>query len=259
MNIKIVVATHKKVCMPCDDMYLPVLAGSVLHEDLIKEYQPDNEGENISEKNPYYSELTALYWAWKNMADADYIGLVHYRRYFSLKKSKHDIKYVLKKSQVEKMLGQYDVIVTNKRHYYIETLASHYGHANDMEHIEITRKIIGEIASDYVSDFDVVMKRTSGHLFNMMIMKRDILCDYCEWLFPILFRLEENVDAKLMTAYEARYVGRVAELLLDVWLRHNKIKYKEVPMMQIGDVNWTKKIIGFLGAKFFGRKYTYSK
>ena len=36
MNIKIVVATHKKACMPCDDMYLPVLAGSVLHEEFYR-------------------------------------------------------------------------------------------------------------------------------------------------------------------------------------------------------------------------------
>ena len=44
-------------------------------------YVGDDTGENISEKNPYYCELTGVYWAWKNLK-ADYIGLVHYRRQF---------------------------------------------------------------------------------------------------------------------------------------------------------------------------------
>ena len=44
-------------------------------------FQKDNTGENISAKNPMYCELTGLYWAWKNL-DADYLGLVHYRRHF---------------------------------------------------------------------------------------------------------------------------------------------------------------------------------
>ena len=42
----------------------------------------DDEGENISDKNPMYCELTAQYWAWKNL-DADYYGFCHYRRYFN--------------------------------------------------------------------------------------------------------------------------------------------------------------------------------
>ena len=84
MNIKILVAAHKLCEMPKSDVYLPVQVGKALHPDLDLGYQPDNEGENISEKNPYYSELTAIYWAWKNLK-ADYIGLVHYRRYLGMK------------------------------------------------------------------------------------------------------------------------------------------------------------------------------
>ena len=42
----------------------------------------DDEGDNISQKNKTYCELTAQYWAWKN-EDADYYGFFHYRRYLA--------------------------------------------------------------------------------------------------------------------------------------------------------------------------------
>ena len=81
-DIKIIVATHKKYQMPTEEIYIPIHVGAEGKEKL--EYVPDNTGENISVKNPYYCELTGLYWAWKNL-DAEYIGLVHYRRYFTQK------------------------------------------------------------------------------------------------------------------------------------------------------------------------------
>lgn len=86
MNIKLLIATYKQCELLKDSIYLPIHVGKALHPELALEgYQPDNEGENISEKNPYYSELTAVFWAWKNLK-ADYIGLVHYRRHFCLKR-----------------------------------------------------------------------------------------------------------------------------------------------------------------------------
>ena len=62
MDIKILVASHKQCDMPNDDIYLPMHVGKSLHPEIELGYQPDNEGENISLKNPYYSELTAVYW-----------------------------------------------------------------------------------------------------------------------------------------------------------------------------------------------------
>lgn len=82
MTIKLLIAAHRQCDVPADSIYLPVHVGKTLHPDVVLNgYQPDNEGKNISDKNPYYSELSAVYWAWKNMK-SDYVGLVHYRRFF---------------------------------------------------------------------------------------------------------------------------------------------------------------------------------
>ena len=44
----------------------------------------EKKGENISELNSYYGELTGLYWVWKNklssMKKDDLIGNCHYRK-----------------------------------------------------------------------------------------------------------------------------------------------------------------------------------
>ena len=60
-KIKIVVATHKKYEMPKDNMYLPVQVGKEGKDSI--GYQGDNEGENRSNKNQNYCELTGLYGA----------------------------------------------------------------------------------------------------------------------------------------------------------------------------------------------------
>ena len=86
VDIKVIIATHKKYRMPEDKLYLPLHVGAEGKTDeegnpLDLGYQKDNTGENISELNPSFCELTGLYWAWKNL-DADYVGLAHYRRHF---------------------------------------------------------------------------------------------------------------------------------------------------------------------------------
>ena len=86
MDIKILVVTHKDYWMPNNEIYLPILVGN---NKVKNNYLRDNTGDNISKKNKNYCELTALYWAWKNL-DNKYIGLCHYRRYFS-KKEKYSI------------------------------------------------------------------------------------------------------------------------------------------------------------------------
>lgn len=84
MEIKVIVAAHKKYQMPKDELYLPLQVGSALHDSI--GYARDNDGDNISDKNPNFCELTGLYWAWKNL-DADAVGLVHYRRHFGKNRS----------------------------------------------------------------------------------------------------------------------------------------------------------------------------
>ena len=255
MDIKVIVATHKKYSMPSDPMYLPLHVGREGKEDL--GFTGDNTGDNISIKNPRFCELTGVYWVWKNL-DGDYIGLSHYRRYFSYKKGRDKFDSVLSYSQAKDLLGDVDVLVPKIRNYYIETVYSHYSHTFHNEDLDVTREIISERYPDYIKAFDYLMKGRKVHLFNMFIMKRELFDGYCEWLFDILFELENRLDISSYSVFEARVYGRVSERLLDVYLNTNGIRYKEVPVIYMGKINWYRKITGFLKAKFFGVKYKQS-
>lgn len=260
MKVEIIVAAHKEYQMPQEACYLPVQVGKYGKEPI--GYQGDDEGDNISEKNALYCELTGMYWMWKN-TQADYYGLVHYRRYFTvvppLKRWKKDpFSLILTERQIKRLVKKYDLILPKKRNYIIETIASHYGHTHYPEHLEETRNIIRETCPDYEAAFEWVMRQRKGHMFNMFIMKKELFDQYCEWLFPILRRLEHRIDCSKYNAFQARYIGRISELLLNVWVHQNQIPYHEIPVISIEKVQWKKKIVSFVKAKYFDKKYENS-
>lgn len=257
MDIEIIIAAHKRYQMPADSIYLPVHVGAYKADDI--GYMCDDEGDNISFKNKNYCELTGLYWAWKN-TKYDYLGLVHYRRYFVKKsiirpitktqkwRSIIDREYLIKKILAEET--ETKIILPYMRNYFIETNYSQYIHAHHAEDLDITRKIIVEKYPDYVESYDKVMKDTKGHRFNMFIMERTLADKYCEWLFGILFDLEKRLDISEYTDNDKRVFGFVSERLLDVWIRKNHYKYEELPVAFMERQNWTRKIIVFLRRKF---------
>ncbi len=250
-NIKILVALHKSYKLPADDIYYPIQVGGKQIPNL-KNALSDNTGENISSKNNSYCELTALFWAWKNLDD-EYIGLCHYRRYFARKIiTTNKYKLIANRAVIEKALTEADVILPKKRDYYIETTYSQYIHAHHKKDIDFVKDIISNDYPEYLNAFNMVMNSTSGHRFNMLVMKKEILNDYCDWLFTILFKAENRINIESYDDYNKRVFGFLAERLLDVWIESNHIQYVELPIVNLENQHWPKKIVNFLK-----RKLTY--
>ncbi|WP_171316268.1 DUF4422 domain-containing protein [Enterococcus cecorum] len=264
-KVKIIIATHKKYEMPSDSMYIPVHVGAEGKVDskgneLDFGYVKDNFGENISSLNSSFCELTGLYWGWKNL-EYDYLGLVHYRRHFSMK-GKNGFKNILSYNDLIPYLGEIKVFTPKKRKYFIESLYSHYAHTHYAEHLDQTREIIKMKYPDYLPYFDAVLKQTSGYMFNMMIMEKELINDYCMWLFDILFELQEKIDTSKLDCFQARLYGRVSEILFNVWIEEkiytgklNRCELMEIPNIHLENINWIKKGSAFLKAKFFSKKY----
>lgn len=251
MNFKILVAAHKSYWMPTDPVYLPLQVGAEGKPKL--GYTPDNTGDNISSKNPYFCELTGLYWAWKNL-DCEYIGLCHYRRYFGRKIHTNDLEKkkqaILHQKDYERLLRQYDVILPEKRHYYIETVRSQYEHAHYKKDLDLAERLVGELYPEYSEAFTQVMNRRSLHILNMFVMKKSLFDAYCQWLFTILFAIEKQVDMTGYSTYEQRLYGFLSERLFNVWLEKQQLKTCEVPVVFLEKIDWIKKGTAFLKRKF---------
>lgn len=84
----------------------------------------------------------------------------------------------------------------------------------------------------------------------MFVMRYDLYCKYCQWLFSILFKLEQEINFKNYTGYQQRVLGYIAERLLDVWIEHNHIQYIDTDYVTIEKINWVTKIKNFLKRKF---------
>lgn len=252
MNIKLIVAAHKAYRMPRDPMYLPLHVGKA-GKDLDLGFQGDNTGDNISEKNATFCELTGIYWAWKNLS-ADYVGLCHYRRHFRGKPGRDKWDCILTAAQAGQLLRDTDVLLPKRRNYYIESVYDQYVHAHPAEGLDLALKLAAEQGENYRRAVETVKRRTWTHIFNMFLMKRDIFDGYCQWLFDILFEVERQVDISAYSQYDRRVFGFVSERLLDVYLEANGIPYKEIPVMFMEKQNWLKKGGAFLKRKFLGRK-----
>lgn len=252
MNVKMVVAAHKPYWIPNDPMYVPVQVGAE-GKPSIDGYVPDDTGQNISKKNDRYCELTGLYWAWKNLG-ADYIGLAHYRRQFAGSGEKG----TLTGQEAERLLQKAPLVLPRRRNYFIESIYSHYEHTFGEEQLIMLKGAIKDASPSYLVAFDTHMNERSGHMYNMLIARSDLLDRYLGWLFPLLERVEGEIDFSEMAPFEARCIGRLSELLLDVWVQKNQVNYVECPIRDMEPVNWLKKGSSFLKAKYLGSKYKES-
>ena len=260
----ILVITHIPYSFPDKPCYIPLQVGS---GDVIESVSlRDNTGENISDRNSTFCELTGLYWAWKNL-DASIIGLVHYRRYlgapklpllrFLKAKRGKGNNLILSAGQAERMLETVDLILPKKRHYWIETRGQQYVHAHHMADLEATGGVLREHYPSYLRAWHHMLSSRSGHICNMFVMRKDLLDSYCTWLFDVLFAVEERLDISSYGRNDRRVFGFLSERLLDVWIETNQLKYREVPLINTESQHWLRKGSSFVKRKFVhhGRQF----
>ena len=158
--ICVAVAAHKPYRMPDDAMYLPLHVGAALHPGVVAADNAagDDTGENISRLNDSYSELTGLYWLWKN-ADARFVGLVHYRRHFGSRgaarrhRAEDRFGRIVGHEELGALLEDHDIVLPKKRDYYIETIYSHYAHTFPGEQLRAAHTVLQRGFPEYLPAF----------------------------------------------------------------------------------------------------------
>ena len=246
MDIKILIAMHKQFEVPKDPIYVPLLCGKCGRDIPCL---GDDTGDHISSWNPYFCELTGLYWAWKNLS-CDIIGLCHYRRYLVTNVFPGGVLLLLRKTGIEAAMKKYDVILPKK--VFLgkdQTIFEQYAKEHIITDLNLAREVLQEIFPDDIPAFDAVMKQHAMYAFNMFCMRKPLFDSYCAWLFPVLFALEKRIDYKKRDRYQKRVFGFLSERLFNVWIYRMHLRTVERNVRFFRDDksfrNWLWKKINF--------------
>ena len=231
-TLSVYVVTHKKVDvtpLKLDHCYRLIRVGAYGNEP--GHLLADNTGQNIAGKNPYYCELTALYWIWKNDRDSDYIGLCHYRRYFTTAATSRSPEHILNGRQIKDLLQHYDVLVARKEYSHRGVWQAYLDCGREKDLLQ-TEQAVRKLYPDYLDVFYKEFRDGVGNYpANMMVCSRRVLDAYCTWLFAILEEVERNTDLTGYTVQEARIYGYLSERLLGVWLAKQNLRVKELRIL----------------------------
>lgn len=242
-EIKIYVSCHKPSTLPQNKYFLPIQVGAKNAKVRLENMLHDDVGDNISEKNPMYCELTAQYWAWKNDS-ADYFGFCHYRRYFSFSKEKYvedaygtilhdyldastETELALNDDAIEETVLSNDFIIgapSDFSKHGINNLYEQYESATEL-HVEDLHTMMAVLKEKHPAFSDAADEYMDGCLFypcNMFVMKRELFHEYSEWLFSILEEVEKRIDSTFYSIEGLRTIGHLAERLLGIFFTYVK-------------------------------------
>ena len=226
-KIKILVASHKPDKVYRDDVYTPIHVGRAIskYKEEMADMIGDDTGDNISAKNGTYCELTATYWAWKNLKDVEYIGLAHYRRYFETKFTNEN---------VYKIFESCDVVIAQP---YLHDRYNEMKMARTlvMEDEVIFLKVFKKLYPEYEQTLIDYLYGFKDYPYNMFVMKRQTFDEYCTFLFAILSECEKLMKPMSYTSSNRR-LGYIAEYLLPVFCMHHHLRIRTEPVVSfLGD------------------------
>lgn len=227
-EIRIFVSCHQPYPVPAHPMLIPIQVGGALADRRFPGFLQDDEGENISRLNRAYCELTAQYWAWKNIK-TDYYGFFHYRRYLypDLEAKR---PYTIGSSPTQELLERLNFAALAgivKKHELIAPIGEnmfmsvreHYGTSkhHHRKDLALTERVVQELYPGCSRALEEYLSQTVCHFGNIFIMERSLFERYCAWLFPILTEFDRRADLSGYGAQELRVDGYLAERLFGVF------------------------------------------
>lgn len=260
-EIKLFVCCHQQTEVPKHPLLYPIQVGAELSDTHFPGFLHDDAGKNISAKNGSYCELTAQYWAWKNV-DADYYGFFHYRRYLY-----PDVQakrpYIIKRAPdlgglrrlgydgFEELIRKYDFIISKGEDMYVP-VREHYADApfHHEEDLKLVQRIVRECCTEYADAMEHYLSETNCYFGNIFVMRRHVFQDYCNWLFSILEEFDCRADVSRYGPQEQRVDGYLAERLLGIYrTKHQELSVLELPRVHFlsdGRERMMKQAMGLL-------------
>jgi hypothetical protein len=250
LELSVFAATQSRIEAKLPEYIVPLEVGAA-DLDLHTGYRRDDEGEEISGRNRYYCELTALFWAWKNCS-AGVKGLCHYRRFLGkldrpdvyelyLVPQREAAQHLMSEEDILKYMGEYDVILPFPLGPSPMTAKENLLTCVQEKDLTAFEEVLRRRAPEYAETWQQVLMGRHVSYCNMMIMKQPMFDDYCGWLFRILQEAEAAIGASRAAGNHERVYGYIAELMLNVWVRFHRLRVKYVSMvmpMEGGTSGW---------------------
>ena len=224
-KIRLFVAMHKPGPL-LKGNYIPIHVGRAVsqYKGELSGMIGDDTGKNISCKNPSYCEMTAHYWIWKNVKDTEYVGLCHYRRYFGIDVTEENIN---------QLMQNVDVILVEPS-YYVDSVYSYFAKFVVAENMTILSLVMKKLYPDYFETLEKICDGIKFHPFNMLICRKSLYDQYCEWMFSILEEYEKYIKPSPYTNAN-RTLAYIAEMLTGVYFIHRQMRIKSVPYYKVDD------------------------
>ncbi len=212
----------------------------------------DNTFDHISDKNPFYSEMTAIYWVWKNVPLEDFVGFCHYRRYLNtssvLKRSQisvSDLKSgVIKFSDfideenLVSLIEEYDLILPYPMHL-LPSIRAQYAFCHNVRDFDLMFECLLKNFPEHEQTIKDACNSPVGYMNNCFIMRSGLFEEYANWIFSIFAQLEKEIVVNTKEAYQQRVFAFLSERLFTVFIaikkKEGNLKIKELPLMYIQD------------------------
>ena len=240
--IAIYVATQKPLELPPN--YVPLIVGKPELGGV-----NDRTGDSISARNKFYCELTGHYWIWKNDRQSEIVGLCQYRRFLWLNRAPRMIcsqefrsigecGECLDTRELSTLLDDCDIILPRPYAFSNDTIETQFCRFHRRENFELMLRSLERTHREYMPSIAKTFKRRAAYLANLLIARKTLFDAYSQWLFDVLFEVERQFDP----ADEAnlRLLGYMSERLLNLYVLHNRLRVREVPLIFISEVGELK-------------------
>jgi len=104
-------------------------------------------------------------------------------------------------------------------------LKTQWGYKHNPDDYFLLKAVMHEMYPEYDESLvDFFESNNNASLYCCFISKYDLFDKYFEWLFPLLFEMEKRIDISRYDTYNKRVIAFLAERLLNVYVRHNKLR-----------------------------------
>lgn len=268
-KIKILISHRERRTVIQSDILQPIQTGCDEASCCFPDMLHDNDGPNISDQNAKYCEFTAIYWAWKNydkLGNPDYIGLMHNRRHLLFNQSlpvpdekmtwlepKGSVylfppicpKYMpyIADEAISSYFPKYDVLVIGPQEFvptkydtiypgpimktrYLNTAGT------EKRFFDIFEKTVCQYAPEYTEELNKFLSGNIMYLCNIFVMRKDLFMQYCKFIFPLLEKIDSQVDSRDFPPAKKRFLGYLGEYLTTLFI----FRLKKNPQINIKEL-----------------------